>query len=87
MITQEDIVRKILDYLNGRIDLSALVHWSENALFALSESDEDAPNEKAILHVLGYIGAGDTADFPLTWEVLSEMLSSLGVRSVQVEVI
>jgi hypothetical protein len=85
MITQETVARKILDYLNGKIALTALVRWSEDALVDLTESDQDVPNESAILHALGYIGAGDSADFPLTWEVLSELLASLGVKSIHVE--
>ncbi|GAB4463026.1 MAG: hypothetical protein Kow00120_29630 [Anaerolineae bacterium] len=80
MVTREIVVEKILDYLNGRIDRLALVHWAENALFALSESDQDTPNEKTLMHVLGYIGAGDSDGFPLTWEVLSSFLEQLGVR-------
>lgn len=85
MITQEAVAQKILDYLNGKTDLPTLVKWSEDALLALTESDEDVPNEQAIMNALGYLGAGDTADFPLTWEILSEMLASLGVKSITVQ--
>jgi hypothetical protein len=84
MITHTIVAQKILDYLNGKIALSTLVHWSEAAFVELTESDQDVPNETAILHALGYIGAGDSADFPLTWEVLSELLASLGVKSISV---
>lgn len=84
MITQEIVKRKILEYLNGKIALSTLVHWSEDTFVELTESDQDVPNENGILHALGYIGAGDSADFPLTWEVLSELLASLGVKSISV---
>ena len=85
MITQEAVAQKILDYLNGKTDLAALVKWSEEALVTLTESDQDVPNEQAIMQALGYLGAGDTPDFPLTWEVLSEMLTSLGVKSLIVQ--
>ena len=80
MITQEMVANKILDYLNGRIDQTTLVHWAEDALFTFSESDEDIPNEKTLMHVLGYVGAGDSAGFPLTWDILSGFLEQLGVR-------
>ena len=80
MITQEVVAQKILDYLNGELDLTTLVHWSEDTLFALSESDEDVPNEQALMRVLGYLGAGDSADFPLTWEMLSQFLEQLGTK-------
>ncbi|MBN1284121.1 MAG: hypothetical protein JXB47_01845 [Anaerolineae bacterium] len=79
MITQERVVEKILDYLNGHIDRYMLVYWAEDALFALSESDYDVPGEKTLMEVLGYIGAGDSAGFPLTWDVLSAFLAQLGV--------
>lgn len=80
MVTQAAVVEKILDYLNGRVDRLTLVHWAEDALFTLSESDQDVPNEKTLMHVLGYIGAGDSEGFPLTWDVLSSFLEQLGVR-------
>jgi hypothetical protein len=80
MITQEVVAQKILDYLNGELDLMTLVHWSEDSLFSLSESDEAIPNEQTLMRVLGYLGAGDSADFPLTWEMLSQFLEQLGTR-------
>lgn len=80
MITQESVVQKILDYLNVKIDLATLVHWSEDALYSISEADEEIPNEAAIMHVLGYIGAGDTPHFPLTWEILTGFLEQLGTK-------
>jgi hypothetical protein len=80
MITRELITQKILDYLNGQLDLTGLVHWAEDALFILSESDEDVPGEREMMQVLGYLGAGDTAGFPLTWEVLTDFLERLGTK-------
>ncbi len=80
MTIQEDVVQKILDYLNSRIDLPTLVDWSEDTLFHISESDEELPNEATLMHILGYIGAGDTPDFPLTWKILVGFLEQLGTR-------
>lgn len=80
MITQEVVAQKILDYLNARLDLLTLVHWAEDALFLLIESSEEIANERAIMDILGYIGAGDTAHFPLTWEVLTRFLNLLGIK-------
>jgi len=85
VITQKTVAQKILDYLNGKIALTVLVRWSEDAFVEVTESDQNVPNESAILRALGYIGAGDSADFPLTWEVVSELLASLGVKSIHVE--
>jgi hypothetical protein len=80
MITQEQIAQKILQYLNGQVDLPTLVQWSEETLFNLSESGDDVPGESSMMRILGYLGAGDSADFPLTWEVLSKFLEQLGTK-------
>ena len=77
ILEDPDFDQEILDYLNGYIDRLALVHWAEDALFELSESDEDVPNEQALMHMLGYVGAGDSAGFPLTWDVLSDFLEEV----------
>jgi hypothetical protein len=80
MITQELLVEKIVAHLNGKLTEADLVHWAEDALVLLSESDKDSPNEDALLEVLMYIGAGDTPGFPLSWSVLSGFLAQFGVR-------
>ena len=85
MMTQEVVAQKIVEYLNGGIDLPTLVAWSEDALLELTESSDEVINVEAMMRALGYIGAGDTPDFPLTWEVLSDLLVSLGVKAIHVE--
>jgi len=80
MITQELVVEKIVAHLNGELTEKGLVHWAEDALFALTESDVDILNEEVILDVLTYVSAGDTAGFPLSWSVLSGFLQQLGVK-------
>ena len=80
MITQELVVSKILAHLNGELAEIELVHWAEDALVAVVESDEDIPNEEAIIDALMYIGAGDAPGFPLSWSVLSEFLARFGAR-------
>jgi hypothetical protein len=80
MITQKIVSQKILDHLNGHLTETELVHWAENAFVTLTESDDDIPNEKAIMDALMYIGAGDTPGFPLTWEVLSGFLEAMGMK-------
>lgn len=79
MITQEILIEKILAHLNGEIREADLVHWAEDALVELTESDDEIPNEKIVMDTLMYIGAGDTPGFPLTWEVLSGFLEQFGV--------
>jgi hypothetical protein len=78
MITQEILIQNILAHLNGVMGEHDLAHWAEDALVRLIESDDEIPNEKLIMDILMYIGAGDTPGFPLTWEVLSGFLEQLG---------
>jgi hypothetical protein len=80
MITREMTAEQILAYLNGTLSESGLVAWAEDAFVQLSESDEDALQEDLLLDILGYLGAGDTPNFPLTWTTLSDFLGRLGVR-------
>lgn len=80
MITQTSISQKILDHLNGKISQEDLVAWAENAFVELSESNIDVDNEPAMLDVLGYIGAGDSPGFPLSWTVLSGFLGAMGTK-------
>jgi hypothetical protein len=80
MITHERVVEKIMAHLNGEITETELVYWAEDALFELTESDTDLPDEEMVLDVLAYLGAGDTPGFPLSWSVLSEFLKQFGVR-------
>jgi len=82
MITQEMLVNKILDYLNGHIRLDDLVAWVEDAIVTFTESSERPPNGDAIWDALLYLGAADSPGFPLTWEIIKEMLDRLG-RPVQ----
>jgi len=79
-MSKEWIVQQILAYLNGEISEHDLVLWAENGFVALSESEVEIPDEALILDILGYLGAGDTTDFPLTWGVLSDFLEALGTR-------
>lgn len=80
MITQELVTEKIIAHLNGEMTEPELVHWAEDALFELSESDADTPGEEILLDILAYLGAGDTPGFPISWSVLSEFLRRLGVK-------
>lgn len=80
MITQAQLIEKILAHLNGQVSEADLIRWAEDSFVTLTEADEDFPNEDTLLDILGYIGAGDTAAFPLTWTILSEFLERLGTR-------
>lgn len=80
MITQETVVEKILAHLNGALTESELVQWAEDALFEVTESDQDIPNEDAVIDTLAYLGAGDMPGFPLSWSVLSGFLEQFGIK-------
>jgi hypothetical protein len=82
MIAQETVAEKIIEYLNGMLTLQSLVDWAEDAIIAFTESNERPPNSDAVWDTLLYLGAGDSADFPLTWGVITGMLARLG-RPVQ----
>jgi len=77
MVTQEKLAAKILDYLNGQANLNQLVTWAEDAIVTFTESNMRPANADEIWQVLLYIGAGDTPDFPLTWEVIKGFLERL----------
>jgi len=82
MITSEAVANHILDYLNGQIGLDELVAWSEDAIITFTESDQRPPNADQVWKTLLYLGAADTPDFPMTWEVIRGFLEDLG-RPVQ----
>jgi hypothetical protein len=82
MITREQVANKILDYLNGQMSLTQLVHWAEDAIVIFTESDERPAGADTIRDIVLYIGAADTPDFPMTWDVIKEFLERLG-RPVQ----
>lgn len=77
---RQEIVEHLLAHLNHRLSETELVHWAEDTWVFVSEADEDLPDEDLLLDVLGYLGAGDTRYFPLTWTTLSGFLQRLGVQ-------
>lgn len=80
MITREQVSETILAHLNGTLSEAALIVWAEDAFVALSEAEDNGPDEALLMEIVGYIGAGDAPGFPLSWAVLSEYLARLGVR-------
>jgi hypothetical protein len=78
MITRADVIDHILAYLNGSLTEDEFIAWAEAAFIQLSESETDQPDEETLLDILGYIGAGDSPGFSLTWSVLSDCLKRFG---------
>jgi hypothetical protein len=66
------IAYKISAYLEGRINLQEIVSWAETLLV---EGFDATPVESEIIFRLG---CGDTRNFELSWEDLSNMLYKLG---------
>ena len=85
VITREVVSEKLLAYLNHELSLEGLVDWAENTFIDdVLEPEEDVDLLNDILMILA---AADTAQFPLTWEICSDLLQKLGVhvRIVAVE--
>jgi hypothetical protein len=82
MITREILASEILAYLNGQCSLNELVEWAEDAIVTFTESSQRPPESDTIWDILLYVGAGDTPDFPLTWDVIRDFLERLG-RPIQ----
>ena len=80
MINQVTVSQKILDHFNGKLTQEDLVTWAENVFIELTERDAEVDNEQILIDILGYIGAGDSPGFPLSWEVLSGFLGTMGTK-------
>lgn len=80
MNPKDAVISHLLSHLNGQITEAELVAWAEEFFVELSERDDEFAFESVLLDILGFIGAGDTPGFPLSWGVLSGFLDQLGVR-------
>lgn len=84
IITRQVVRDALLDYLNRQTTLAQLVDWAETTFIDADlqpEEDIDLLN-----HILSYLAAADTIQFPLTWEICADFLHELGtvVRVVEV---
>lgn len=77
-IANQDVVRRLTDYLNHRVSLSELVDWAEQAMM-----DEDFVGEdwETVRDIVARIGLADVRAFGLTWEDCGEALKELGYRT------
>ncbi len=77
-ITRQSTARKLHAYLKGRLTLTALVDWAEQAML----EGDFAPADAAVLRkVVPRIGVADVRSFGLEWEDCSRMLRLLGFRA------
>ncbi len=82
MITRETVRNQLQAYLNHRMTLKQLVDWAESAMV---DAEFDPQDSELLGDIVGRIGIADVEDFGLSWEDLSQILSTLGY-SVNVQV-
>jgi hypothetical protein len=76
MMTRQSILDKINAYLNHQITLPELVAWAESLL--VEPHFPETENADLSMDILMYLGAADTRGFPLTLEILTDVLERLG---------
>ena len=77
MINREMVRNQLQAYLNHQITLEKLVDWAENAMF---EAEFEQSDTELLSNVIGKIGVADVEGFELSWEDISDILSTLGYR-------
>ncbi|MDX2003073.1 MAG: hypothetical protein SFW35_11610 [Chitinophagales bacterium] len=75
MITKQEIAQQLLQYLNHRITLAALVNWAEDTIM---NGGLDPSNAPMLMQVLGRIAAADVKEFGLFWEDCESIMRALG---------
>jgi hypothetical protein len=65
----------LLDYLNQRISLAALVDWAENVML---EGQIDQDDFEIVREIVARLGVADVKTFGLTWEDVAGDLARLG---------
>ena len=76
-ITKEEVVNKLLSYLNRSVNLEELVDWAESAI---CEAEYDEKDFELIRNILGHPGLADVREFGLSWDDCHNYLSQLGYR-------
>ena len=74
-ITKQLIAQQLLKYLNHQITLAQLVDWAENAIL---QGNVEPAEPKALMQILGRIGAADVKEFGLLWEDCDSIMNQLG---------
>lgn len=76
-LTKDIVAKKILSYLQSKMNLKELVEWAENSIL---QSEFKAGDEKILRRILGQIGVADVKQFGLTWEDCEKMMKELGYK-------
>ncbi len=78
IVTRQLVAKQLSAYLQGRLSLTDLIHWAEEAMREGEFEQADLP---VIRDVVARLGLADVAAFGLTWEECVTMLSRLGYRA------
>ena len=82
MVTREQLVAQLKDYLHHRLSLEELVDWAEEAM---REEDFEEAHFNKLRDVISRLGLADVRAFGLTWGDCKEKLECLGYR-VNIEI-
>ncbi len=77
-ITRQVTARKLQSYLKGRLALTELVAWAEQAMLDGDFAPADAP---VLRKVVPRLGVADVRAFGLEWSDCAQMLRQLGFRA------
>ena len=78
MITRKNVVEKLNDYLQHRMELDDMVSWAESAMM---DADFDPSDFDNIRDVVARIGLANVRAFGLTWSDCESFLSRLGYQA------
>ena len=73
MITREQLVAQLKDYLHHRLSLEELVDWAEEAM---REEDFEETHFEQLRDVISRLGLADVRAFGLTWGDCEEICKS-----------
>ncbi len=78
LVRKKNLVEKIRDYLNHKIELAELVDWAE---VTLMEGELENSSFEKMRDTLARLGLADVSAFGLTWEECEKILEQLGYRA------
>jgi hypothetical protein len=77
IINRQIVAKKLLSYMQHKINLSQLVDWAENAVM---EGRYQENEYKLLSEVLGKLGLADVKAFGLLWDDCIELMHTLGYK-------
>lgn len=83
VVTKKVLAEMLINYINRKIDLPALVSWAEDMI---KEAEFENRSFELIRGILARIGLADVREFGLTWDDCYDYLHKLGYN-VKVELL